>query len=150
MKQQKQLQRRSEYLTSKGFENAKIFGRYQELENKGIKWLLDGAHTKESILSCQQWYDSLSRNPSNDCLIVSTTKERDPNTMLRPLLTKGFKNIFFIKKGHKDLTISPHILASTPEDAIRRALATNPKGILVTGSLHLVGRTLRDIGFPTP
>ena len=137
----------------KGVENSQIFGRYQIFTEPKDKtyWMLDGAHTTESINSCAEWYQNLARKIKDDVLITSVTNGRHLN-MLKPILKNNFKKKIFVKS---DTNQEEHLFKSynlyqvnSLSEAITTAKNSNPNGILVTGSLRLVGDTLKAIHFP--
>ena len=137
----------------KGVENCQIFGRYQTYAEPKDKtfWMLDGAHTTESLISCSKWYNKLSRKAHGDVLIASLTKGRQME-MLLPIMQHDFlKKIFVQMDDNIDknkLKSNQFLRVKTVSDAIAAAKNVKPNGILVTGSLRLVGDTLKEINFP--
>lgn len=134
------------YDISKGARNASIHGRFQTINLDGIQWMLDGAHTAESIKYCTKWYESSHNNSENDILLCATTKTRDPNVLLAPLTQKKWKKILFVE-WFNNMKMKGATGIRTLKEAIKIAKESKPHSILVTGSLHLVGDTLRDFGF---
>ena len=130
-----------------GAANSEIFGRYQIYQHDGIKWMLDGAHTKESIESCCKWYFGLNRNSSDDVLISSVTKGRNIN-MLMPLLARTYRKKIFISKSSEQGKKLGFVHAENVNEALKMAKSLNPKGVVVTGSLRLVGDSLKLLKFP--
>ncbi|WWC86185.1 uncharacterized protein L201_001058 [Kwoniella dendrophila CBS 6074] len=68
-------------------------GRCQLVEKDDIKWLLDGAHTIESLKSCAEWAFELNnkenRNPN--ILIFNCSGGRSAESLLNELLETGSK-----------------------------------------------------------
>lgn len=135
---------------SKGCDAAKIFGRFQTLNSKiGIRFLLDGAHTPQSIEMCNKWYKKY-RSVGNDILLCATTRNRNPNILFKPLIecnmfrrvvhvsNKIYSDSFEMKGAH---TVNELI------DGIKYIKSVKPDNVLVTGSLHLVGDTLKILDF---
>lgn len=132
---------------SKGAAQAAIAGRFHQMKKQGITWLLDGAHTTESILHCTSWYDSLKRQDTNDCLICATTKKRNPEQILAPLLNKKWKRAIYIDSYSKNKKPFACETAHSIEEALTLAKGANPEAVLVTGSLHLVGDFMKMLGW---
>lgn len=132
-----------------GVENTFIAGRFQKIRKNNIDWLLDSAHTVDSIEYCYQWYDSLPMNSGDDILIFSTTKKRNPNKLIKPFLNKKWKKIFYISSYNHTHQINNNScrIVSSLRSGIKEASAMKPKSILVTGSLHLVGDVMKEIGY---
>ena len=131
-----------------GAENATIHGRFQIYQDNSTKWMLDGAHTPESVLLCREWYDTLNNDSQNDILLCATTKKRDPNVLLSPLLNKNWKKIVFVKSYNHGKIDNNQVQAfDSLKDSIAYSRSLNPKSILVTGSLHLVGDVMGLLGF---
>lgn len=135
-----------DYDVSRGAEKAVIHGRFQVENIDGIKWMFDGAHTEESIKFCCKWYDSFNHNSKNDILLCATTKKRDPNILLKPFTQKKWKKIIYVE-WYNNIKMNGAIAKKTLNDALNYAKQSRPKSILVTGSLHLVGDALHELGF---
>ncbi|KAI8821993.1 Mur ligase [Fimicolochytrium jonesii] len=78
-----------------GLENAKWPGRAQKYvtpDHPGVTWYLDGAHTKESMQVCADWFEQEQQGsvPSTDgqsrVLIFNCTKGRDGIVLLKSLV----------------------------------------------------------------
>jgi folylpolyglutamate synthase len=131
-----------------GVKEADIGGRFHCLRAKGVDWLLDGAHTLESVQFCNQWYESKQRDPSGDVLLCATTKQRDPLVILAPLMAgKKWKNVIWVQKYNSEIGFKQSIVVEDLPAAIQRAIAEKPGSVLVTGSLHLVGDLLKELGW---
>ncbi|KAI9329910.1 Mur ligase [Zopfochytrium polystomum] len=93
-----------------GLEKASWPGRAQTFvseEHPQVTWLLDGAHTPESLLVCSNWFTDVyareSTSPSNsttkNALFFNCTGGRDPKELLLPLsearLGIRFDRVFF-------------------------------------------------------
>ena len=69
-----------------------------------LTFYLDGAHTKESMLCCSQWYHAATQagfeaNKSERWLMFNCMKERDPNILFEPLASPEnmhFNRAFFV------------------------------------------------------
>jgi len=77
-------------------------GRSQMLDHGRVVYMLDGAHTEESIKSCRAWYPVASKlaikNPRDKIfkvLLFNTTKERDPRTLLQPFSSSDLDLVVF-------------------------------------------------------
>lgn len=122
---------------------ANILGRYQELiDNYGQHWLLDGAHTPDSMLNCKNWYLTITPNSNDDVVIFTTTKERDPQKPFTVFNNYHFREKIFIKSYSNFAKIEKFISVNTLQEAISLARSRKPRNILTTGSLHLVGDVL--------
>ncbi|WRT64083.1 uncharacterized protein IL334_001011 [Kwoniella shivajii] len=65
-------------------------GRCQSVKQGEITWLLDGAHTVESLRSCGEWAWSENRKP--DVLIFNCSGGRAAESLLGELLNTGARN----------------------------------------------------------
>ena len=134
------------YSVKKGAEKAIIHGRFQVVNIDGIKWMFDGAHTEESIKFCCKWYNSYKHNSKDDVLLCATTKKRDPNILLKPFIQKKWKKIIYVD-WYNNIKMKSAVSKETLKEALNYARQIHPKSILVTGSLHLVGDALHELGF---
>ncbi|KAK8885241.1 hypothetical protein M9Y10_040686 [Tritrichomonas musculus] len=134
------------YDVSKGAEKAIIHGRFQVVNIDGIQWMFDGAHTEESVKFCYRWYDSFKHNSEDDILLCATTKKRDANVLLEPFTHRKWKKIIYVE-WYNDIKMKGATLVKTLKEGLNYAKQMHPKSILVTGSLHLVGDALHELGF---
>ena len=133
---------------TEGAKRADIAGRFHEIDSGGIKWLLDGAHTSESVIHCAEWYDSLRRNSQQDVLLCSTTKKRNPSVILAPLLgQRQWRRIIYVKSYTEHSRLPGADEVKDLETAIRVAKEAGPKAVLATGSLHLIGDIMKSLGW---
>jgi len=76
-----------------GLEAVKWPGRCQTLKDGNIEWLLDGAHTNDSIEAAAQWYLSkvqeayAEENPPTATMLIFNQQERDGLQLLQKLMT---------------------------------------------------------------
>jgi folylpolyglutamate synthase len=131
-----------------GVKNAEIGGRFQCFPARGVDWMLDGAHTLESVQFCNKWYESKHRDSSENVLVCATTKRRDALAILAPVLSgKRWKEIIWVKEYQSEVGLKECSVVDDLPTAINRAIAARPKSVLVTGSLHLVGDMLKELGW---
>ena len=138
-------------LIEEGVRNVHIDGRYQIIFCNGIKWCIDGAHTPESILICQEWFhtecnkDKICKK-TESLLLCATSKNRDPNEILGILLNQDWENVFYVTSFGKIEFNNENVeFFNNTQQAIQKVLEIHPKIILVTGSLYLVGETLKTL-----
>lgn len=81
--------------TVEGLTSCKWPGRYQIVKADYADFYLDGAHTKESMEICAQWYRENNRLQDRT-LIFSATGDRDAEILLRPLQDLGFSSVYFV------------------------------------------------------
>ncbi|KAG6459714.1 hypothetical protein O3G_MSEX011548 [Manduca sexta] len=157
--------------TVKGLTSCKWPGRYQIVETQYATFYLDGAHTKESVEICAEWFKDRSRHRPK-ALIFSATGDRNGKVLLKPLKEIGFDRAFFvIPTANKKISQNSDNFSLVEQDeliqrcqrhaeiwsgdhtsvmeCVADALLTIEKefqgeksSILVTGSLHLVGAVL--------
>lgn len=78
-----------------GLVHCKWPGRYQIVKSDYAQFYLDGAHTKESMEICSQWF--INHSGENDkSLIFSATGDRDAETLLTPLKDINFETVYFV------------------------------------------------------
>ncbi|XP_059056557.1 folylpolyglutamate synthase, mitochondrial-like isoform X2 [Achroia grisella] len=83
------------YNSAVGLQECRWAGRYQTVESRYARYHLDGAHTKESMEICSAWFHQCDRY--NDIvLLFSSTGDRNPECLLRPLLDINFKRVYFV------------------------------------------------------
>ncbi|OQV17340.1 Folylpolyglutamate synthase, mitochondrial [Hypsibius exemplaris] len=72
-------------------------GRFQRLRRSSVEFYLDGAHTKESVRHCADWYQKTrSKEPSvRRILLFNSTADRKPEDLLRPLVECSFDYALF-------------------------------------------------------
>lgn len=71
----------------KGLELTKWSGRCQTIKDdkrEDLNWLIDGAHTKESVLNSAQWF-AQTTNKSNTKVLLFNQQTRDPEVLIRTL-----------------------------------------------------------------
>ncbi|XP_068628728.1 folylpolyglutamate synthase, mitochondrial isoform X2 [Battus philenor] len=81
--------------TIKGLSTCRWPGRYQVIETENSTFYLDGAHTKESMEICAQWFKDNNRKHSKS-LIFSATGDRDAEILLTPLKNVEFETVYFV------------------------------------------------------
>lgn len=84
----------AEFIT--GLKTAKWPGRAQVIKTKGKTWLLDGAHTSESLTACAEWLKSLPVVETG--LIFNCTGGRSFKDLLEPLLQLHRSNPLYFGK----------------------------------------------------
>lgn len=70
----------------RGLENTTWPGRCQVVEKQGIKWFIDGAHTKESITEAAKWMASVS-SPDSSKILLFNQQTRDANALVSTLFS---------------------------------------------------------------
>ncbi|KAK2594807.1 hypothetical protein QQS21_007495 [Conoideocrella luteorostrata] len=156
----------------RGLREAALRGRCEIIHQGELTWLLDGAHTTESLEQVAKWV-AQEVQPEEEVILVFNQQERDA-----PLLLKGFVEAVELEMGRQvfrhalftrnelqpqavqDLSVQEAAAATmrmislgckttildNVEDAVeeaRRLLGEGKGKILVTGSLHLVGGILQ-------
>ncbi|XP_014359491.2 folylpolyglutamate synthase, mitochondrial isoform X2 [Papilio machaon] len=81
--------------TIKGLSACKWPGRYQVIETEYSTFYLDGAHTKESMEICANWFEDNNKYQDKS-LIFSATGDRDAEVLLTPLKFINFKSVYFV------------------------------------------------------
>ncbi|XP_075989781.1 folylpolyglutamate synthase, mitochondrial-like isoform X2 [Anticarsia gemmatalis] len=81
--------------TMEGLTSCKWPGRYQVINAEYAEFYLDGAHTKESMDICAQWFRDSNRLHDRT-LIFSATGDRNGETLLQPLRSLGFTSVYFV------------------------------------------------------
>lgn len=80
------------------FEKCHFDGRFQRIEDEGMTFYLDGAHTIDSMKICSEWFakqvDDANREQLN-VLVFNVTGDRDSELILRQLYTVGFDVVCF-------------------------------------------------------
>ncbi|KAJ8734346.1 hypothetical protein PYW07_014897 [Mythimna separata] len=90
--------------TMTGLSACKWPGRYQVVDSEYAKFYLDGAHTKESMEICAEWFKNHNRL-HDKVLIFSATGDRNAEVLLQPLKDVGFKSVYFvIPTAHKNIS----------------------------------------------
>ncbi|SCU79828.1 LAFA_0B05842g1_1 [Lachancea sp. 'fantastica'] len=77
-----------------GLTSAEWKGRCQTIQAGNIKWLIDGAHTKDSIVAAAGWFKSQVANTKSKKILLFNQQTRDADaliTTLRSCLTPGVK-----------------------------------------------------------
>ena len=72
-------------------------GRFQRIENQGLTYFLDGAHTKESMEICKEWFmDQIRSNrDAINILVFNVTGDRDSAAILSSLHSMNFNYVCF-------------------------------------------------------
>lgn len=81
--------------TCQGLGECQWPGRYQIINADYAKFYLDGAHTKESMEICAQWFGDNNRSP-NRILLFSATGDRNAKVLLQPLKYLNFTKVYFV------------------------------------------------------
>ncbi|RVE55216.1 hypothetical protein evm_000114 [Chilo suppressalis] len=81
--------------TAEGLKECKWPGRYQIVESTYATFYLDGAHTKESMEICSEWFQDTNKN-AETVLVFSATGDRNSEVLLSPLSKLNFKQIYFV------------------------------------------------------
>ncbi|RCI12365.1 hypothetical protein L249_0218 [Ophiocordyceps polyrhachis-furcata BCC 54312] len=154
-----------------GLSEAHLAGRCQRLDQDGIAWLIDGAHTAESLAAVASWFASSLTSPEEQVVLVFNQQDRDPAPLLAALVSAVaqqtrrsdvFREALFTRNDrlHNVADQSVQKRAATAmgrlAPACRSKIVNNvseavsciqhmprPVRVLVTGSLHLVGSVLR-------
>lgn len=72
-------------------------GRFQIIHDKNFSYYLDGAHTKESIGICAQWFSNITKKSfKKKALMFNITGPRNPEKLLEPLLDCNFHAVVFV------------------------------------------------------
>lgn len=73
-------------------------GRYQVIVRGPNRFHLDGAHTRESVEACLEWFHETSRQKgeSTKCLVFFVTGTRDIKSLAEPFLQKGLFDLIII------------------------------------------------------
>ena len=77
----------------RGLETAKWPGRWEVRREGNIEWLIDGAHTLDSIEATAHWYlsnleDALTEeNPPTATMLIFNQQDRDASSLIRKLLS---------------------------------------------------------------
>ncbi|RXK35583.1 folylpolyglutamate synthase [Tremella mesenterica] len=93
-------------------------GRCQTVRYKGVNWMLDGAHTIESLTSCGEWAWSVSEGKPN-ILIFNCSGGRSGKSLLKALLEAGArvlgKTVEEVGKGMKMIIFCANVTYSSGE-----------------------------------
>lgn len=68
-----------------GLEKAQWPGRCQTIQDGNIRWLLDGAHTPESIIEAGKWFNSVSKGKDVPRVLFFNQQSRDANALVGSL-----------------------------------------------------------------
>lgn len=151
-----------------GLQEATIRGRCEVVQQDESTWLLDGAHTKESLEQVAQWAVPLLRdNP----VLIFNQQERNAAQLLESFLaavkTRAGRDVFtHAIFTRNDLEAVPEADTSVQSAAAKAMADISPDcqvqifdnvvaavdearrlsdNVVVTGSLHLVGGALRTL-----
>ncbi|EPS42095.1 hypothetical protein H072_3852 [Dactylellina haptotyla CBS 200.50] len=104
-----------------GLEKAVWKGRCQIIEEDGVQWCLDGAHTKESIVEAGKWFASVGeRREYKDIVLLFNQQTRDAEQLARDLneILKAqlggdvFTHVYFTtNRTYSDHTYKPDLLS---------------------------------------
>ncbi|SCU95548.1 LAME_0F12552g1_1 [Lachancea meyersii CBS 8951] len=70
-----------------GLTTAEWKGRCQTIQEGDIKWLIDGAHTKDSIVAASGWFKSLVQKTQNKKILLFNQQTRDADALITTLRT---------------------------------------------------------------
>ncbi|KAJ7339433.1 hypothetical protein OS493_005831 [Desmophyllum pertusum] len=102
-----------------GLKNTRWCGRNQVIVRPQVTFYLDGAHTPKSMEACAQWFkkraDEEKESESGSVarvLLFNLTGDRDPNSLLKPVMKCNFDHAIFspntvnlnLKSSDSDLT----------------------------------------------
>ncbi|OHS97226.1 FolC bifunctional protein [Tritrichomonas foetus] len=130
-----------------GAKNANILGRFMKESINGINWMIDGAHTVDSVEICYQWFLESGEKTKDTCLLCAVSKNRNANYVLSTLLTKKWKRTIFVNSFHADPPTNQENLEvyENPGEAIKSIINDAPKTVLVTGSLFIVSEVIKNL-----
>lgn len=78
------------------FNKCQFEGRFQRIERDGLTYFLDGAHTKDSMEICTEWFVQQVKNSEDiNILVFNVTGDRDSALILRSLHFINFKHVCF-------------------------------------------------------
>lgn len=149
-----------------GLRDARIRGRCEVVEKNGTTWLLDGAHTRESLDQVAKWF---TRDLQSDIVLIFNQQERNASQLLEHFVgsvrTLAGRDVFshaLFTRNDLESSAEPDLSVQTSAAAAMKMLAPHceiaifdnvveavaraeqlGKKALVTGSLHLVGGVLR-------
>ncbi|KAI0202872.1 folylpolyglutamate synthase [Astrocystis sublimbata] len=139
-------------------------GRFQYIGEGNQHWFLDGAHNEMSVVKAAEWFIEASgqvENPATRILIFGQVSEQREapdvlSELARALDTLEFDHIIFTNfscgkplGGFKVTRVTRaeihlgHSLESALDYAVKLGAETGRVHTFVTGSLHLMGATLR-------
>ncbi|XP_037963877.2 folylpolyglutamate synthase, mitochondrial isoform X1 [Plutella xylostella] len=81
--------------TVEGLQQCRWPGRYQVERTDYAQFYLDGAHTKESVEICAEWFQRHA-DRSDKILIFSATGDRNSEILLAPLTNIKFQKVYFV------------------------------------------------------
>lgn len=79
------------------FNKCHFEGRFQTIEQNNLTYFLDGAHTKESMEVCTDWFSKQIENSQDDLniLVFNVTGDRDSAAILSSLHSVNFHYVLF-------------------------------------------------------
>ncbi|XP_053601921.1 folylpolyglutamate synthase, mitochondrial-like [Plodia interpunctella] len=83
------------YETWLGLKECRWPGRYHVVEASYARFYLDGAHTKESMDICAEWFKQ-NVTTDNKILIFGATGDRNSDVLMKPLTDIAFKRAYFV------------------------------------------------------
>ncbi|EWC44695.1 hypothetical protein DRE_06591 [Drechslerella stenobrocha 248] len=117
----------------RGLELAVWKGRCQTIDDaeNGVRWCIDGAHTKESIVEAGKWFASLDRSKYDNFALLFNQQTRDAEQLARDLngiLKKQlggdiFTHVYFTtNRTYSDHTTKPDLISINVNSAAVDAL----------------------------
>lgn len=79
------------------FKKCQFEGRFQRIEQENLTFFLDGAHTKESMAICNNWFTKQIEKSSEaiNVLVFNVTGDRDAAAILSSLHSMKFNYVCF-------------------------------------------------------
>ena len=79
------------------FNKCQFEGRFQRIEQDNMTFFLDGAHTKESMDICTNWFLKQTENSKDsiNVLVFNVTGDRDSAALLSSLHSMNFHYVLF-------------------------------------------------------
>lgn len=79
------------------FRRCQFEGRFQRIEQDRLTFFLDGAHTKESMEICTNWFKKQIENSKDaiNVLVFNVTGDRDSAAILSSLHSMNFHHVCF-------------------------------------------------------
>lgn len=79
------------------FRKCQFEGRFQRIEQDNVTFFLDGAHTKESLEICTDWFEKQIEGSKGaiNVLVFNVTGDRDSAVFLSLLRSKNFHHVLF-------------------------------------------------------
>ncbi|KAF7927078.1 hypothetical protein EAE99_005409 [Botrytis elliptica] len=126
----------------RGLEKAQWPGRCETRLNHGIRWLLDGAHTIESIEVLGPWViKNMAAQKRARRVLIFNQQTKDATALLHHLwqvMTGGESAVTVVRTVEEAIRCAAHGYGDSNCDEKDGDEAV----VLITGSLHLVGSAL--------